>query len=414
MDEPIDERAEKTLERRIRAHHWVRMLAELPGRVAGDPLEREAADRVESWMREIGFEEVHRTPVTSRPSAGIALALHLGMAGLGCWIGGTVGLLLAGVALLSFHREQRLGERGLSAQLGAVESQNVVARAGDARARRRVVITAHIDVSQAGQIFASGGVDRFARWLPRSLVASVASGSLVAFERTIWAAALVAAASALGGEGWLIAGARLAVGALSALGVVAMLEWAFAPSTPGANDNASGVAAMLTCGEQLLARLPSDVELTLVATGAHETGCRGARTFFAEHSDWPVDRTCYVNFSCVGGGALHWVRSEGALSRVVYPPTLTELARRLAHDGAFGDMTPVDLSRCTDGGVPAAHQRHTLSLIALGADGNPQGSRRAGDVAEAVDMEQVVRAADFADAVVVAWLRGDADPIALV
>ncbi|HEY5659007.1 MAG TPA: aminopeptidase, partial [Myxococcota bacterium] len=55
-------REEKTLERQIRAFHWVRLLAELPGRVAGSPLEREAAERVESWMREIGLEEVVRMP----------------------------------------------------------------------------------------------------------------------------------------------------------------------------------------------------------------------------------------------------------------------------------------------------------------------------------------------------------------
>jgi acetylornithine deacetylase/succinyl-diaminopimelate desuccinylase-like protein len=153
-DEPSSlESEEKTLDRQIRAFHWVRLLAELPGRAAGSALEREAAERVEAWMREIGFDEVERSPVPSRPSPGAVLALHLGLGALGCWIGGIPGLLLAGLALLSFQREQRRGVRGLSSLLGARDSLNVAARAGVARPRRRIVLTAHIDATRAGRIF---------------------------------------------------------------------------------------------------------------------------------------------------------------------------------------------------------------------------------------------------------------------
>jgi hypothetical protein len=30
--------------------------------------------------------------------------------------------------------------------------------------------------------------------------------------------------------------------------------------------------------------------------------------------DWPLESTYFVNFECVGGGALHFIRSEGMLS----------------------------------------------------------------------------------------------------
>jgi hypothetical protein len=405
---------EKTLERQIRAFHWVRLLAELPGRVAGSPLEREAAERVESWMREIGFEEVVRTSVASRPSPGAALALHLGLGALGCWIGGIPGLLLAGLTLLSFQREQRRGARGLSALLGARDSLNVTARAGSERPRRRLVLTAHIDATRAGWIFSRRFVERFAPYLRRRGLSTPARGPLALPEGLLWAAGVIAAASALGAEGWLLGLTRLAVGGLLAFGVFAMLEWALAPYTPGANDNASGVAAMLTCGEQLLAQLPPDVELWVVGTGAEEAGYCGMRALLDAHPDWRADQTCFVNFECVGGGSLHWVHSEGTLARVAYPPTLTELARRLAHDGAFGKVTPVHLMAGTDGYVPAARELHTLSLVALEADGIPRNYHRVEDVAEALDMECVIRSADFAVAVAVAWLRGEADPLAIV
>jgi len=365
-------------------------------------------------MREIGFEEVVRTPVASRPSPGAALALHLGLGALGCWIGGIPGLLLAGLALLSFEREQRRGARGFSALLGARDSLNVAARAGAERPRRRLVLTAHIDATRAGRVFSRRFVERFAPYLRRRATSTPARGPFALPERLLWAAGAIAAASALGAEGWLFDLARFAVGALLAFGVFAMLEWALAPYTPGANDNASGVAAMLTCGEQLLARLPSDVELWVVGTGAEEVGYCGMRALLDAHPDWRADQTCFVNFESVGGGSLHWVHSEGSLARVTYPPTLTELARRLAHDGAFGEVTPVHLMAGTDGCIPAARELHTLSLVALEADAIPRNYHQMEDVAEALDMECVIRSADFAVAVAVAWLRGEADPLAIV
>jgi hypothetical protein len=413
MDERV-ERDEKTLERQIRAFHWVRLLAELPGRVAGSALEREAAERVEVWMREIGFEDVTRGAVASRPPPSHVLALHMGVATIGCWIGGVLGLLLTGLALLSFQREQRGGRSGMSSWLGAPDSVNVVARAGAQQPRRRVVLSAHIDATLAGRVFSRRHAERYARVLARRAFAPPAAGPYAVPEKLLWAAGLVAAASALGAEGWLLGLARLAVGALLALGVAAMLEWAFAPPTPGANDNASGVAAMLTCGEQLLAQLPSDVELWVVGTGAEEVGCCGMRAFVDAHPEWRADRTCFINFESVGGGALHWVHSEGTLTRISYPPMLTELARRLAQSEGFGEVTPVDLMAATDGCVPAARGLHTLSLVSLEAGGIPRNYHRLEDLPEALDMETVVRSADFAVAVAVAWLRGDAEPLAIV
>jgi Peptidase family M28 len=401
---------EKALERQIRAFHWVRLLVELPGRIAGSALEREAAERVSGFLGEIGFEDVARVSVPSRPHLGRALALHLGLAALGCWIGGALGVLLSGGALLSFEREQRRGARGLSSALGAPASMNAVARAGPAQPRRRVVLTAHIDVATTGRIFRPDFASRFARWLgPR--VARGAGGPFGVPERLLVAAALVAAASALGAAGWLLFAARVAVGGLLVVGVVALLEWSIAAPSPGANDNASGVAAMLTCAEQLLARLPPDVELVAAGTGAEEVGCCGMRALLDAHPEWEPERTAFVNFESVGGGALHWVRSEGTLARHVHAPTLTELARRLARGGSFAEITAVDLMACTDASLAAERNLHCLCLVSLEADGVPRNYHRVEDQPEALDMAGVVRAADFADEVIAAWLRGEAAPL---
>ena len=42
----MSEEREKSLERQMRAFHWVRLIAELPGRLAGSHAEREAAAQI--------------------------------------------------------------------------------------------------------------------------------------------------------------------------------------------------------------------------------------------------------------------------------------------------------------------------------------------------------------------------------
>jgi Zn-dependent M28 family amino/carboxypeptidase len=169
---------------------------------------------------------------------------------------------------------------------------------------------------------------------------------------------------------------------------------------------------MLTCAEKLLGQLPEDVELQLVGTGAEEVGCRGMRGFVDRHSDWSPESTYFVNFECVGGGLLHFIRSEGVLEKVQFPPMLLELARRVAASGAFGEVTPTDLLASTDGHVPAEQGYPSLSLISLDPNGVPRNYHRIEDTVDGIDTAMVVRAADFGAAVTMAALRTEAGPIA--
>jgi hypothetical protein len=406
---------EKSLERQIRAFHWIRLLAELPGRVAGSPSEREAADRIESWLRDLGVDDVQRQRVPSRPAAGLVLALHLGLAALACLVGGGFGALLALTAAVSLRRELRRGVSLLSRLLPNPDSLNIVGRAGARAARERVVLSAHIDAAQAGWLFSRPVADFFAaRARRRAPGAPPPPGPNAWPEAAVLAAAGLLLASWLGAGGFLMGAARGLLGLGLAAGCAAALQWALARPSPGANDNASAVAAMLTCAEQLLAQLPDDVELWVVGTGAEEVGCRGMHAFLSAHPDWPTDGTFFLNFECVGGGALHWVRSEGTLAKSGYPPTLVELARRVAASGVFGQITPVDLLAGTDGHVPADRGYPALSLISLEENGVPRHYHRGEDVPEAVDLPTVIRAADFGAAVGRAALRGEAGPIAIL
>jgi Iap family predicted aminopeptidase len=148
-----------------------------------------------------------------------------------------------------------------------------------------------------------------------------------------------------------------------------------------------------------LPQLADDVELWVVGTGAEEVGCCGMHAFIERHRDWPPDATFFVNFECVGGGRLHYIRSEGVLEKGYFPPRLNEIARRLTADGRWGDVTPTDLLAATDGHVPAGAGYPAVSLISLEANGVPRNYHRVEDTVEALDMAMVVRAADVGAAV---------------
>jgi len=402
-------------ERERRALDWVRGLVELPERCAGSSSERTAAERVAEWLRKLGVSEVALQQHEARPRTGLVLALHAGVALLGLLWGGAIGVALAGLAAFSFQTELRGRGTLLSRLLPRPVATSVIGRAGSDTPARRVVVSAHIDAAQAGFIFSRTLAEFFARGARAGRrEGGLPLGPHAIPEGLLLGAALLALAGWLGAGGFLFGLLATLDGVGLVLTALAGVEWAFAPASPGANDNASAVAALLTCAEQLLARLPRDVELWLVGTGAEEVGCCGMHAFVAAHPDWPAERSFFLNFECVGGGHLHWIRSEGTLAKTGYPPLLLELARRVAASGGFGEVTPTDLLAGTDGHVPAGRGFPALSLISLEENGVPRNYHRPDDGVEGIDATTLVRSADFGAAVVRAALEGGAGPIDLV
>ncbi|MFV1977942.1 MAG: M28 family peptidase [Myxococcota bacterium] len=405
---------EKSLERQMRAFHWVRLIAELPGRLAGSREEREAADRVEAWMREIGIEEISSQPVRGRLRPAWVAGLHLGLGAIACALGGALGVVVAGATAYSFSRELRARESLFSRWLPAAQSLNVIGRIGSNSPSQRVVLCAQLDARQPGWIFSEFLAGLNARRVDPTPSSRAARGPAAVAEVLLWSAVAAVIARWLGASGFLLAAATMSAGIALAAGALFSLRQARAVRAPGANDNASGVAAMLTAAEQLLAILPRGVELWVVGSGAGGAGCSGMRAFVDEHRDWSPEHTLFINFKCVGGGALHYVRREGPLGDTAYFSQLMELARRVSASGLFGELTPVDWPEDTDGGVAVRGGFLALSLISLEAGGLPRNQRLASDLPASLDMATVICAADFGAAVARAALRGEAGPIALL
>jgi hypothetical protein len=402
----------ESLNREARAGEWIRLLTSIPARFAGTASERTAAERVAEWSRQLGAREVSLAPVPAPPKPGVVLALHMAVAAACLYFGGFLAAVVAVALAWSFRLDFRLHRPALSRLLSTTESINVIARFGSDKPTRRVILSAHIDTTQAGWLFSKQLADFFA------IISGGAGkdgkppfGPILLPEIAMNMAALLLIASWMGAHGALFWLLQIVTLGMLLFGAGATLQWATAPPTPGANDNASAVAAMLTCTERLLGNLPGDVELWCVGTGAEEVGCVGMRRLLDTHPEWNRESTFFVNFECVGGGALHWIRTEGLLVKGGYPPMLIDLARRVATGGKHGEVTGVDLMAATDGHVPAALGFPTLSLISLQPNGVPLNYHRLEDTADAIDCALVVRSADFGAAVASAALAGKAGTI---
>ena len=397
--------------RRERAIEWIRQLTHFRPRFAGTPSELAAAEAIGRWLQQLGFEEVTIQPVPGAPRPGLVLSLHAALAWLAVVVGGTLGALLSLITAWSFASEVRRRVPRLSRILPAPPSRNVVARRGPPQPAQRVVLSAHIDAAQAGFFFSRRFADFFAGLAQPRQERNPPVGPMLFPEVAILGAAVLCTAGWFGAQGWVLGLARLLL--LLSLSVIALgtLQWAFAAGTPGANDNASAVAAMLLAGERLVSELPSDVELWLVGTGAEEVGCCGMQGLLGGHREWPTTGTWFVNFECVGGGNLHYVESEGLARKTQYPAALTELARRFAESGQLGEVSPTHLMAGTDGNVPARLGYPTLSLISLEPNGVPRNYHRREDTVENIDGDMVVRAADLGAEVVLAAVRGACGPL---
>ena len=401
--------SEKTLERQIRAFHWVRLLSEIPTRPGGAAAAAEAAHRIEAWLREIGIEEVENRPAGDRASTALSVALHLGLGAVACVLSGLLGSALAGFVAVSFHREAR-GRPLLSRWLPTLNLQNVIGRVGATSPSQRVVLSARIDAAARPSCWES-----VARWMAeripygrRRLDPDVVPGTL------LWLGAASLLVGWLGADALLVRGATALIGLGLAAGTVLTLLWDRVGTSSSRQLRASAAAAMLTATEQLLAQLPEGVELWMVGCGGERFGGAGLRSFVEAHTDWPVEASYFVHFEPVGRGPLHYDCGAGSSARSDASPTLLELARRVSESGVFGELSPSDRFESSEVGIAADAGFPTLFLVAQTDAPAGRGEQPERGAPGAVDMPTVIRAADFGAAAARAALRREAGPIAIL
>lgn len=325
---------------------------EIGPRPATSAAEARAAAYVNSKMRQSNLDvdvQILRTvPTSSIPMGLIYLAMAVTPAISLYSRPAALAVCLA--ALIALTAEQ-LGFPLLSAWLPGGKSQNVIGtRPAAQEGRQHLIVVAHLDTARSNLLNHPRIAGSRRRLFLLLVTAAIALPLLVGLQWWTGTAAL-----------WW---AQWAPAGYAALALLLVLHQEIVmPLSPGANDNASGVAVLLRLAEELEGL--QYTTLWLVASGGKEAGLSGIRHFL-RHYPFPLPSTYLLNLDTVGCGELGIIAAEGALLPKRAAPQLLELAGQSESGDITIDADPrVYYLDNSDALVPLRRGFQALSIMAL-------------------------------------------------
>jgi len=359
------------------------------------PGERRAAEWLAERLRRIPGVQV---TLEEEPSWGSFPPTLAGLGALGALAAGLVlrgrraaGALLAAGALAGILDEADNGPRVVRRTVRRRRrTVNLVARLGDPDARQTLVVLAHHDAPQTGVLFdqtlqrriherAPWVIERFKTPLPQ------------------WWFGLAGPAATFTGAlgcGRLRRRAALTGLAFGAIGTGLLLDMWRSPTVPGANDNLSGVAALVALAELLAAEPVAGVRVLLASCGAEETMQDGIRAFMRTHArELPQGRTCFVNLDTVGSPHLVLLEAEGPVRMEYYHgPWLRELVAERAAQLGIALQRGFRARSSTDSVIPSRAGHPTATLVSMTDWRAPANYHLPSDVPENLDYSTVADA----------------------
>jgi hypothetical protein len=380
-------------------HAWLRELVEAlaaihrPTASAG---ERRAAEWLVDRLREFGadgeieFERVHGTfwwPLGL--AAGTAMAAGIGALRGRRILGGSLAALAAAAALDDLPP----GERKLRALLPQRTATTVVADLGPTAAERTVVLVAHHDAAHAGLVYHPAIPELVFGRFPWLIERVDTSPPLMA---PVLAVPLLIGAGALTGRRAVIkAGIALAAGSAAALADIGTRA-----AVPGANDNATGVAALIAVARSLAERPLQRVRVKLVST-SEEALCEGMQRFCERHLPaLPPESTFFLTLDTLGSPHLLVLRGEGMIRMREYPARSLQLLDSLAEELGIWTFPNLRLRNATDSVIPLAAGYQCAALCSCTDLKQPANYHWPTDVPQNVDYGTVADAVRLTEAVV--------------
>jgi hypothetical protein len=183
--------------------------------------------------------------------------------------------------------------------------------------RQRLILCAHLDTHRTPVFYSSRRWYALFGFLVSLTFLSMVAGTL------IYGTAVLLAWSGLR---W----ASLALIPIQAFSLIVCLHADFTPYTPGANDDASGVAAIITLAKRLARNQLESTEVHLVFTGCEEVGAWGMAAYLDRYAKQLGPEAIYVILDEVGLGTLKYLTSDGLLFKHKTHQRALEIARSTA------------------------------------------------------------------------------------
>ena len=284
-------------------------LAEAIGpRGSATSAERQAAEYCADYLKGVGFS-VQLQPFRALTTfSWLYIAFYLWP--LAAWLVGSPLLALLGTVLFILDLNTI---QVVSRLFPTAVSQNVYARRQGLSTENPVVLVAHLDSSKAGLNFSPQMVKGFRT----SFLMMV--GSMFLTPILLWGVSL-----GFWSRWWALVPCAYLVFASFTL----FHREIWNKYTHGANDNASGVAAVMAAAERIAKARP-DVDLRVLLTGCEESGTYGMIRFLEAQGKHLRDAS-FINLDNIGAGRLHYMSGEGMFPVFKATPDLLTACRKVA------------------------------------------------------------------------------------
>lgn len=372
-----------------RAYDHIRYLSVTIGnRGSCTPNEGRAAGYVNDQLLALGVSQVEFEKFRGAPSSYLPYSLAFGAALLGTLIalfdGSRMALTIGGIFNLlgvwAMFAESEFAANWTRWILPTKTTKNVIGVIPPREAiEGRVVLCAHLDTHRTPIFFSTTTWQQlFGRITTAAFVSMAAStltfliGALIEWHWLRWV------------------GVPFALIQISVL--VLVLSADFTPFSPGANDNASGVGAILGLAEQILKEPLLQTEVNLVFTDCEETGAYGIINYLNKHSAALGKDAVYIMLDEVGTGDVKYVSADGLIFKHATHPDALNLANHAA--SALGLKTIVKTGEAYTDALPATKR----GLIALSLCAEiPRNSHwhQMSDRIEFIDLQTLQNIHDF-------------------
>ncbi len=280
-----------------------------------------------------------------------------------------------------------MGYRLLVRFMPEYESQNVVGRFLALSPRRLVVLHAYYDSGMANPLFRRD----FQRYLRPGLLAMlgcmVIAMATCAIETTeIWTSIEHPWAPPVrwGATAFLFGGALLVYFASTQ-----------GEDIRGANNNASGVAALLNLAGRIAHKPLTNTDVTIAFTGSHEAWMSGTRHLMKAGRMSKLD-TYLISVESVGDGTPRYLTAEGMLHRTLADPLLVALAEEVAPK--YGAQPAEFRALPTASHLPLNRGYKAMTIMGLDDEGLPARWGSIEDKVTGVDEKQIEDVAAFIEA----------------
>jgi hypothetical protein len=259
----------------------------------------------------------------------------------------------------------------------------------------RLILMAHYDAARTGYIFSKAsnrirrlperlrlglGPFRLFFWLGLAPLLPILGARMAGFDAT-----------------WLNAVQAIPTIVLIVAGFL-LIDIALSDIVPGAYDNASGVAAVVSAAEELTANPPDNLDVWIVLAGAEESFCEGSRAFVrGRRKEFDRASTVFVNVDSVSYGQVAYEVSQGPVISLPHDRQLIELCEALsAAEAAGGEARPIRHPLLDDAMPARVRRMRAITLRTTDPNGNlAPWYHTHDDVPDRVDARAMTNATDF-------------------